>query len=129
MGVGCIIYIEGKAVSKVSKFLGKNGGKSSANVAEYAAIFELLKELETLPDGTVQVFSDSRLVVNQVRGIWNIGGGAYADTAKEARAALNACSRVIRFSWISRKFNQEADRLSKEAHQHRGRTRILADGE
>lgn len=127
MGVGCIVYIDGNEMRSVSKYLGKNGGKSSGNCAEYAAILELLEELKTLSEGDVTVYSDSQLVVKQMRGIWEIGNGLYAEMAKKVHDAVALCPRKLKFIWVPRKENQEADRLSKEAHQHLGRTRIAFD--
>lgn len=121
MGAGVVINIDGEVVVEVSAYYGKNGGKASGNYAEYAAVWELLEELKLLPEGPVTVYCDSMLVVRQLRGIWDIGNGAYAEMAHRVHDAIKQQERKMTFTWIPRKENLRADTLSKEAHIHKTR--------
>jgi ribonuclease HI len=124
MGAGLVVYQGDTLLFRVSYHLGRNGGKASSNYAEYAAVWELLEELESLPDGPITVYCDSNLLVRQLKGMMDINGGAYADFARRVKARVKTLERKIKFIWIPRKENTEADALSKEAHVHRGRMKV-----
>lgn len=123
MGVGCFIMVDGVVTVSVSSFLGKNGGEASGNYAEYAAVWELLQELKELPPGPVLLRADSMLVVKQLKGAWDIGNGTYAPMAHKVHEEWAKIGREVLVDWVPRKENMEADRLSKEAHLHKGRCR------
>ncbi len=123
MGTGCLVRIDGELVVSVSGFLGKNGGIASGNYAEYAAVLDLLEELEELPEGPVLLRADSMLVVRQLSGVWDIGNGIYSSMARKVFEKMHSSGRKFTVMWVPRKENTEADRLSKEAHMHKGRCR------
>ena len=89
----------------------------SSNVAEYAALCEALGFLLTNKhqDSIIEVRSDSTLVVNQMSGKWKSRKGLYREKYLEA---VRLCARFpkLRFRWIPREENEEADGLSREAY-------------
>jgi len=105
-----------RVLARKSGLVGR-GPAMSSNVAEYAALCEALEFLLTrkLEDSVIEVRSDSALVVNQMRGIWKFRKGLYREKYLEA---VRLCARFakLRFRWISREENQEADLLSREAY-------------
>jgi len=128
MGLGAVIFVDDKFHSSVSLYVKYGPEGNSANYAEYAAVKELFSMLESLPESTVTIHSDSKLVVNQMKGYWRVGNGAYASMAKEVRELYRQCKHEVAFKWIPRKKNDQADTLSKEARYHRGRVTVLSSG-
>ena len=86
-------------------------------MAEYAALCAALQFLLTkkLEDSIIEVRSDSALVVNQMSGNWKFRKGLYHEKYLEA---VRLCARFakLRFRWIPREENEEADRLTREAY-------------
>ena len=89
----------------------------SSNVAEYAALCEALEFLlkEGRESSAIEVRSDSQLVTNQMGGDWKFHKGLYAEKYREAKR-LSAQFACLRFKWVPREENEEADRLSREAY-------------
>jgi len=87
---------------------------SSVNVAEYLAAIRVLEAVEAGCEGKeILIMGDSLLVVNQLKNVWKINGGAYAPFAKKAHQILKESKNHITLMWIPREKNQRADELSK----------------
>ncbi|WP_218219842.1 reverse transcriptase-like protein [Nesterenkonia sp. Act20] len=89
-------------------------GKASNNVAEYTGLIEglrLARELD--PEAFVEVKLDSKLVVEQMSGRWKIKHEDMRRLAAEAATIMNPMQ--VRYTWIPRKDNGDADALSNEA--------------
>jgi len=113
MGAGVYITCEGKHFSKSEYYPAKESNTN--NVAEYLAIIILLKLVRNKVDCIINIYGDSKLVVNQVLGLWKITYGAYVPFAKQAQNLFLELrkSNTVTIQWISRDQNQEADKLSK----------------
>ena len=89
-------------------------GTASNNVAEYrGAIAGLTAALELDPDADVEVRMDSKLVVEQLSGRWQVKHPDMKVLAKRALAVWPGGS--IRYTWVPRERNKDADRLANEA--------------
>jgi len=89
-------------------------GKASNNVAEYSGLvsgLELAREIN--PQAFVHVKMDSKLVVEQMSGRWQIKHADMRVLATKARRVLDP--RRVTYEWIPRERNKDADRLSNEA--------------
>src|SRR5437588_12998238 len=86
-------------------------------VAEYAALCTALSLLisEKMTRLPIEIRSDSRLLVNQMKGEWKFHKGLYAQKYRDAKALATQFDRV-KFKWIPREENKEADALSREAY-------------
>src|SRR5438876_3627883 len=106
----------GRDIARKSGVVGK-GPEMSNNVAEYAALCEALRFLvkEKMSRMSIEIRSDSRLVVNQMKGKWKFRKGLYAQKYSEAKG-LTALFTIITFRWIPREENEEADALSRDAY-------------
>ena len=106
----------GRDIDRKSGIVGKGSGMSN-NVAEYAALCEALRFLvkEKMTRLPIEIRSDSRLVVNQMKGKWKFRKGLYACKYSEAKD-LTAQFDIITFRWIPREENKDADALSREAY-------------
>ena len=107
---------DGRDIARKSGVVGKGPGMSN-NVAEYAALCEALRYLirEKMTLLPVEIRSDSRLLVNQMKGEWKFHKGLYAQKYRDAKALATQFDRV-KFRWIPREENKEADALSREAY-------------
>lgn len=89
-------------------------GKASNNVAEYTGLIEGLRLARDLDsEAFVEVKLDSKLVVEQMSGRWKIKHEDMKRLAAEASTILPPTQ--VRYTWIPRKDNGDADALSNEA--------------
>jgi broad specificity phosphatase PhoE len=84
------------------------------NVAEYRGLIAGLTAAAELGARRVAVRMDSKLVVEQMSGRWQIKHEAMKPLAREA-VALRAGFDEVSFQWIPREQNAHADRLANEA--------------
>ena len=89
-------------------------GTATNNVAEYGGLIAGLKAALELDAAEVEVRMDSKLVVEQMSGRWQVKHPSMKPLAQEAKALVQRLPRV-RFSWIPRAENSHADRLANEA--------------
>ncbi len=90
-------------------------GTTTNNVAEYAGLIAgLERAAELAPGADVQVRMDSKLVVEQMSGRWQIKHPALQPLASRARAAARRLGRVS-YEWVPRARNAHADRLANQA--------------
>ncbi|GHH39888.1 putative phosphoglycerate mutase [Streptomyces umbrinus] len=111
-GYGAVVIdaATGETLAEAAEYL----GVTTNNVAEYSGLVAGLRAARDLdPTATVRVRMDSKLVVEQMSGRWQIKHPAMRPLAAEARAILPP-DRVT-YEWIPRAENKHADRLANEA--------------
>lgn len=90
-------------------------GATTNNVAEYRGLIAGLETAADLaPGADVQVRMDSKLVVEQMSGRWQIKHPAMQPLATRASAAARRLGRVS-YEWVPRAQNTHADRLANQA--------------
>jgi ribonuclease H / adenosylcobalamin/alpha-ribazole phosphatase len=90
-------------------------GHATNNVAEYSGLVAGLQAAGTIaPGADVEVRMDSKLVVEQMSGRWQIKHPAMRPLAAKARQATTALGRVS-YTWVPRARNAYADRLANQA--------------
>ena len=89
-------------------------GVATNNVAEYQGLIAGLAAARELGATTVTARMDSKLVVEQMSGRWQIKNEALATLAAKARE-LAAGFDEVTYTWIPRAQNAHADRLANEA--------------
>ncbi|MET7392658.1 histidine phosphatase family protein [Dactylosporangium sp. NPDC005572] len=89
-------------------------GVTTNNVAEYTGLIEGLKAALELGADEVEVRMDSKLVVEQMSGRWQIKHPGLRPLAAEA-STLAGRFRAVRYGWIPREQNRDADRLANAA--------------
>src|SRR5438477_12734582 len=89
----------GRDLARKSGVVGK-GPEMSNNVAEYAALCEALHFLirEKLTQLPMEIRSDSRLLVNQMKGEWKFRKGLYAKKYAEAIDLVPQFGKIT-FKW------------------------------
>ncbi|WP_306359132.1 bifunctional RNase H/acid phosphatase [Nocardia sp. CC227C] len=89
-------------------------GVATNNVAEYRGLIAGLEAAAELGATEVAVRMDSKLVVEQMSGRWKVKHAAMIPLADRARQ-LVAGFDGVRFDWIPRAQNSDADRLANQA--------------
>ncbi|GAA2867700.1 bifunctional RNase H/acid phosphatase [Actinoplanes cyaneus] len=89
-------------------------GTTTNNVAEYSGLIAGLRAAAELNATRVDVRMDSKLVVEQMSGRWQIKNPGLRPLAAEA-AGLVAKFRAVTFDWIPRERNTAADALANRA--------------
>ncbi|WP_239459862.1 bifunctional RNase H/acid phosphatase [Nocardioides daejeonensis] len=87
-------------------------GVATNNVAEYSGLVAGLElAAARAPGAAVEVRMDSKLVIEQMSGNWKIKNADLAVLADRARAAHPG---PVRYVWVPRERNRDADRLGNE---------------
>jgi broad specificity phosphatase PhoE/ribonuclease HI len=89
-------------------------GVDTNNVAEYRGLLAGLRAAAQLGATSVIVRTDSKLVVEQLSGRWQVKHERLRPLAREA-AVLRDSFADVTFEWIPREHNRHADRLANEA--------------
>lgn len=89
-------------------------GAMTSNEAEYHALIFALEQARTFSPRELEVFSDSKLVVEQMRGLYRVHHDSLRPLHRRACALVEEFERV-RFTHISRERNQLADAIADEA--------------
>ncbi len=89
-------------------------GTATNNVAEYRGLLAGLSAAHELGARRVAVRMDSKLVVEQMKGTWQVKNPALRELAHDA-ASLRSEFADVSFEWIPRERNKYADRLANEA--------------
>ncbi|QKW06229.1 bifunctional RNase H/acid phosphatase [Streptomyces sp. NA04227] len=111
-GYGAVVLdaATGQTLAEAAEYL----GVATNNVAEYSGLVAGLRAAHRLdPAATVRVRMDSKLVVEQMSGRWQIKHPAMRPLAAEARAVFGPGQ--VSYEWIPRARNKHADRLANEA--------------
>jgi broad specificity phosphatase PhoE/ribonuclease HI len=90
-------------------------GTTTNNVAEYSGLVAGLRAAGDLaPGADVQVRMDSKLVVEQMSGRWQIKDPNLRTLAAAARQAASRLGRIS-YTWVPRARNTRADKLANQA--------------
>lgn len=110
-GFGAVVFAEdGSLLAERAEGI----GVATNNVAEYQGLIAALTAARELGATTVAVRMDSKLVVEQMSGRWQIKNETLKPLAETAREIASGFDRVT-YSWIPRAQNAHADRLANEA--------------
>lgn len=121
-GYGSVITENDSIIAELYDFI----GIATNNVAEYSGLIAGLSAIHTIDtNATVEVRMDSKLVVEQMSGRWQI---KHADMRSLAAAAREAHTpALVSYTWIPRDENSHADRLANKAlDQEVGAREIVA---
>lgn len=109
-GYGAVVTESGKIIAELFDVI----GIATNNVAEYNGLLAGLLHIHQLDaQATVEVAMDSKLVVEQMSGRWQIKHSDMRELAKQCRDAHQPS--LVKYSWIPRDENSHADRLANKA--------------
>jgi ribonuclease HI len=109
-GAGIVITKGGKILEGLAQYLGER----TNNQAEYEALIMGLERLKELRVRSVEVMSDSELLVNQVNGKYRVKNPELLKLYKRAKILIREFHEFS-IKHISRRENREADRLANRA--------------
>jgi len=112
-GFGVILEHDGGR-EEIGGFL----GRTTNNVAEYAALLALLLRARELALVRLEVASDSELVVKQMRGIYRVKAPHLKPLFDEVRALASGIAHFS-LAHVPRAANRAADRLANRAIDER----------
>jgi|SRR5208282_1493212 len=123
-GVGTYGYVVYRNGKKIAEQLGFAGNPVTNNYSEYQGLVKALQELHHFADEEIMIHSDSRLLISQMGGEWRVSKkalktrdpGSYVEKYLEAQELAKSFTR-LRFVWIPREENTEADALSRVAYR------------
>ena len=116
-GTGTYGYVIYDGPKKLGEGSGLAGYDVTSNYSEYTALEQALTKLKSMKvEGDVLVKSDSKLLVGHLSAGWKVKGGMYVEKLKAVRDLLKEFGSV-RFEWIPREQNQEADLLTRVAYE------------
>jgi broad specificity phosphatase PhoE/ribonuclease HI len=110
-GYGAVVLSEdGTVLAERDAYL----GVETNNVAEYSGLIAGLQAAQEVGATDVAVRMDSRLVVEQMNGAWQVKHERLRPLAAQANE-LRAAFDTVTFEWIPRERNVLADRLANRA--------------
>ena len=109
-GIGGAVFMDGKEIYCFSEpLLNKTN-----NEAEYTALLKGVKTILELKLVNINIYSDSELIVNQIKGKYNIKNDRMIVLHGQVMDALNGVKTWSIHHHIRREKNKRADGLSKE---------------
>lgn len=114
--IGGIGYLNGKKIFEFKKSI----GNATNNDAEYRALIEALNIIRNLKFEIlnqfkkIEFYSDSRLMVNQVNGMFKVKNGKIKEYILIIRGLEQEINLSIIYRLIPREQNIEADKLVNE---------------
>jgi len=116
-GIGAVILGErGKAVAKISKYI----GETTNNQAEYKALIAALTKAKELGACELEVFLDSELVVKQLNREYRVKDKDLAPLFVQAYNISLGFKKIV-FKHVSREKNMLADKLVNLALDRAGK--------
>ena len=109
-GVGYLIYNDTKLLRKESVYI----GVQTNNFAEYMALIFSLVDIVETNERKVEVFSDSKLVCEQIKGNFKVKNENIYPLFVLAKKLISKLES-FKITHINRESNQEADKLAKKA--------------
>ena len=113
-GIGFVVKDNrGKTLIRVGKYI----GKTTNNVAEYQAVIEALRwlgqngQMAKWSNCQIDFFLDSKLIVNQLNGLFKIKNANLRNLIFEVRGLEREIKLPIHYHYVSRRKNKEADFL------------------
>ena len=84
------------------------------NVAEYTAVVKAIEYLKSkgLHNEDITLYSDSKLVIEQLNGNYKVKSANISSMYKKIKTMFFGFSS-LKFVWVPREENKEADRLTK----------------
>jgi ribonuclease HI len=115
-GIGIVFIQDEQIIYTVSKYI----GEKTNNEAEYTALIEALNLVLDQGIKSIKVFSDSELVVKQIKGIYAVKQEHLKKLNKEALSLIEKFDH-FEINHIVRSLNAKADKLAKSAIEHNGK--------
>jgi ribonuclease HI len=111
---GCGVVLKDEE-GTVLQMLGEYIGRATNNVAEYRGLLACLQLACQMGVRSLTVFSDSELMVNQMKGTYRVKQPHLKELHSQALEAIRTDSLRFTIHHIPREKNREADGLARRA--------------
>ncbi len=111
---GCGVVLKDEEGS-VLQMLGEYIGRATNNVAEYRGLLACLRLASEMGVRSLTVFSDSELMVNQMKGTYRVKQPHLKELHSQVLEAIRIDSLRFKIHHIPREKNREADELARRA--------------
>lgn len=112
MGIGGVVKtVDGVTLVQFSQAV----GVGTNNIAEYLAVLQALELARQMGARQLTVWTDSQLVVRQLRGHYAVCNDRLRQLWRRVKAAQHALPGGASVRWIPRERNPEADALANRA--------------
>jgi len=118
-GAGIVLEKNGSILLRLGEYL----GEATNNEAEYKALILGMEEGRRLGLGELEIYSDSELVVRQMRGEYRVKNPRLQELYFQAVKVLSSFKKVL-FRSVPREENRDADRMANLAIDARGPVRL-----
>ena len=119
-GYGAYLQNEqGRPVAQLSRYL----GRQTNNFAEYSALVAVLEYALQHGFRVLRVFSDSELLVRQIKGIYKVRNEGLRPLYQRAQELILQLED-FRITHVRREQNREADQLANQAMDEGSRKRL-----
>lgn len=115
---GLWVYISDENWKEIEKRY-KNLWLRTNNEAEYLWAYYWVERAIQLWATEIELFMDSSLVINQLSWNWKIKKQELREINDDIIKLIKNNNIKIKYTWIAREFNKEADRLSNVAMDSR----------
>ncbi len=113
-GIGIVIYKNNEEILRESRYI----GVQTNNFAEYKAFLSLLEILDKHSIKNIKIFTDSELLVKQLKGEYKVKN----DAIKNFISKIKKFNKIkFEIEHIPRTENKEADKLAKQASKRGGK--------
>ena len=109
-GIGVLIVREDSTKEEIKEYI----GKGTNNEAEYKALIRALRYLSEHGIRAARVHTDSKLVANQINGLWKVKDSKLKILHEEVKNLISNLEE-FKIGYVPRNRNVEADRLANEA--------------
>jgi len=99
-------------------------GPATNNIAEYRALILALEQAQKLKAKYLTLYSDSQLIVNQIRGEYKVKDAKLKPLLRKALSLINGFQKM-EIERIERKENQLADSLANRAIDTKGEDELF----
>jgi len=103
--------------NKILHQFGTTIGQTTNNIAEYQAVVAALKYLiaQKITPQSISFFLDSKLVVNQLNGLWKVKDSSLRQKVIKVRELEGELNTNIHYTAIPREKNYQPDALLNQA--------------
>ncbi|MFO7152861.1 MAG: ribonuclease HI family protein [Bacillota bacterium] len=109
-GIGIVMLDEdGNVVKEICDYI----GQTTNNIAEYTALVTAMKEAIEVGCEEIEVFSDSELMVKQIKGEYQIKNEGLKRLYSQVSQLMKEF-RSFSINHVKREFNKRADELANE---------------
>ena len=109
-GIGILVILPDSTREEIREYI----GRGTNNEAEYKALIRALRYLVAEVNPEVKIHSDSKLVANQMNGLWRVKDPKLRILHSEAKKLASRIA-ALEIEYVPRERNTEADRLANEA--------------